>query len=94
MLLVFNTMNKLRAVYIWYCTFYAIFIVHTLKTFYSEMRLYMQDDVDIKAPMCDTGFGNPGGSVLVMTQLFILLTCDWFKTENIPNDDENSINRI
>ena len=74
LIIVFNSIDKLFAMYVWTTTFYVIYLAHLLKNFYGEMRLYLQDDIKVESSICATGFGNPGGTVMLNSFLFVIMT--------------------
>ena len=94
-ILTINMMDKLSAMYIWSVSFGVYFIIHILKSLYSEMRLYLQDDTEVKSTACPTGFGNPGGAITLLTFFTVVLTLDYFdpNTNNFFNKKSTGNNR-
>ena len=72
LLLSFNLVNRMSALYIWMSTGFVIYLTFILKSIYQEERPYWKDNQIDAEDQCGASFGNPSGHCLITT--FVLFT--------------------
>ena len=81
----FNVLDRPTSLYLFTSMASVYYIVHCMKSYYKEQRLYLQDN-EVQSTECDTGYENPSGIVTVNMFFWFSLFLHTFYREEVDED--------
>ena len=81
----FNVLDKPTALYLFTSMAAVYYIVHSMKSYYREERLYLQDS-EVASTECETGFENPSGIETVNMFFWFSLFLQTFYQGDVDED--------